>query len=211
MFSGLTGSAQIRISVAPDLSIMRNFSPKQKFWTLGSTVQFDFHFNSKQSAYAWLTYYIPGKFKNNFNAVAKSSATTPSVVPFKASASWRNNEISVGWKPYIKGSYDAEEGYNIYGIAGFGLMFTKVENIFAPAIDTSLFNTPTLAGKSQFYRLTIDLGAGIEFPIGGNFFLYGDVRTWIPTTDYPSPYLHNNTNVPFPFMLSGGMRLLFGY
>ena len=203
--------AQVRISVAPDLSIMRNFSPKQKFWTLGSTVQFNFHFNAKESGYAWISYYTPGKFKNNFTATAKALTTSPSSIPFKASAKWRNNEMSLGWKHYFKGSYDAETGYNIYSVAGFGLMFTKVENIFSPAIDTSLYNTPTLAGNSEFYRLTIDLGTGVEFPIGGNFFLYGDVRTWIPTSDYPSPFLHSNKNVPLPFMISGGMRILFGY
>jgi hypothetical protein len=211
LLSCIYGHAQIRISVAPDLSLMRNFSPKQKFWSLGQTIQFNFHFNAKQSAYAWLTYYTPGKFENNFNAIAKSQTTTPSVIPFKASAKWRNNEVSVGWKHYFKGSYDAEAGYNIYSTAGFGLMFTKVENVFAPAIDTSLYTTPTLSENSEFYRLTIDLGTGVEFPIGGNFFLYSDVRTWIPTSDYPSPYLHNNKNVPLPFMISGGMRILFGY
>jgi hypothetical protein len=205
------GHAQIRLSVAPDLSIMRNFSPKQKFWSLGQTVQFNFHFNPKQSVYAWITYYTAGKFKNNFTATSKSLGTVPSAIPFKASAKWRNNEISLGWKHYFKGSYDAEAGYNIYSLAGFGLMFTKVENIFSPAIDTSLYSTPTLAGNSEFYRLTIDLGAGVEFPIRGNFFLYSDMRTWIPTTDYPSPFLHNNKNVPLPFIISGGMRILFGY
>lgn len=211
MFGCIYGHAQIRLSVAPDLSVMRNFSPKQKFWTLGSTVQFNFHFNEKQTAYAWITYYTPGKFKNNFDAIAKSSTTSPAFIPFKASAKWRSNEVSLGWKHYFKGSFNAEEGYNIYSLTGFGLMFTKVENIFSPLIDTSLYNTPTLSGNSEFYRLTIDVGAGVEFPIGGNFFLYGDVRSWIPTTDYPSPYLHNNKNVPLPFMISGGMRILFGY
>jgi len=190
---------------------MRNFSPKQKFWALGETIQFNFHFNQRQSAYVWITYYTPGRFRNNFTATAKSLGTSPSSIPFTASAKWRNNEMSVGWKHYFKGSFDAEAGYNIYSIAGFGLMFTKVGNTFSTAIDTSLYNTPTLRGNSEFYRLTIDLGAGVEFPIGGNFFLYGDVRSWIPTSDYPSPYLHNNKNVPLPFMISGGMRILFGY
>jgi hypothetical protein len=207
----LYGQSQIRLSVATDLSLMRNFSPDQKFWSLGETVQFNFHFNEKQSAYAWLTYYTPGKFKNNFTATAKSATTFPSSIPFNASARWRSNELSLGWRHYLKGSFNAETGYNIYTIAGFGLMFTKVENVFSPAIDTSLYTAPTLAGNSEFYRLTIDLGGGAEFPIGGNFFLYSDVRTWIPTTDYPSPYLHNNKNVPLPFMISGGMRILFGY
>lgn len=197
--------------MAPDLSLMRNFSPKQKFWSLGQTVQFNFHFTPKQTVYAWLTYYTPGKFKNNFTANAKSSATSPATVPFIAAARWRNNEVSFGWKHFFKGSYDAETGYNLYSIAGFGLMFTKVENNFTPSIDTSRYTAPTLAGNSEFYRLTIDLGVGVEYPIGGNFFLYGDIRTWLPTTDYPSPYLHNNKNVPRPLMLSGGLRILFGY
>jgi hypothetical protein len=211
LFSGLYGQTQIRLSVAPDLSLMRNFSPKQKFWSLGQTVQFNFHFSAKESGYAWITYYTPGKFKNNFTATAKSSATIPYTIPFKASARWRNNEVSLGWKHYFKGRFDAESGCNIYGLAGFGLMFTKVENSFSPVVDTSLYISPTRSGNSEFYRLTIDLGAGVEFPIGGNFFLYSDVRTWIPTTNYPSPYLHNNKNVPLPFMISGGMRILFGY
>jgi hypothetical protein len=207
----LYGQSQVRLSVATDLSLMRNFSPNQKFWSLGETVQFNFHFNKKQSAYAWIAYYTPGKFKNDFTAIANSSVTVPSTVPCKASARWRSNEVSLGWKHYFKGSFDAETGYNIYSIAGLGLMFTKVENAFTPAIDSALYSTPTLAGNSEFYRLTVDLGGGAEFPVGGNFFLYGDVRTWIPTTDYPSPYLHSNKNVPLPFMISGGMRILFGY
>ena len=197
--------------MAQDLTLMRNFSPRQKFWTVGATVQANFHFSNKETGYAWLNYYIPGKFRNEFTATAKSPTTVPSTFKFRAAANWRNNEVSLGWKHYFKGGYDAETGWNLYSIAGFGLMFTRVDNSFTPAIDSSLYNTPTLAGSSEFYRLTVDLGAGAEFPVGGNFFLFGDVRTWIPTSDYPSPYLHSNKNVPLPFMLSAGMRILFGY
>lgn len=203
--------AQVRFSIAPDISVMRNFSPDQKFWALGETVQGDFHFTKKETLYAWITFYTPGKFSNRFLATAKSQTTTPASIPFTASAKWRNNEVSVGWKHYFKGSFDAETGYSIYGTGGFGLMFTKVENSFAPVIDTVLYTTPTKAGNSEFYRLTIDLGAGVEFPLGANFFVYGDVRTWVPTSSYPSPYLHNTRNVPLPFMIGGGLRILFGY
>jgi hypothetical protein len=206
----MLGHAQPRLSVAADLSLMRNFSPKQKFWSLGETVQFDFHFNPRQTVYAWIAYYTPGKFRNNFTATAKGPAIPPAL-PFAASATWRSNEVSLGWKHYFKGSFDDAGTYSIYSIAGFGLMFTKVENSFTPSIDTSRYATPLFPGRSEFYRLTIDLGGGAEFPVGGNFFLYGDLRTWIPTTRYPSPYLHNNKNVPLPFMISGGMRVLFGY
>lgn len=203
--------AQVRFSIAPDLSIMRNFSPKQKFWALGQSVQGNFHFTKKESGYAWITFYTPGKFKNNFTATAKSPATTPSSVPFKANARWRNNQVSLGWKHYFKGSFDSETGWNLYSTAGFGLMFTRVENVFTPFIDSSIYTTPIRFGANEFKRLTIDLGIGIEYPLGGNFFIYSDARTWIPTTNYSSPYLHNNKNVPLPFIGAIGLRILFGY
>lgn len=204
-------NAQLRFSVAPDLSVMRNFSPNQKFWALGQTVQGNFHFTKRESAYAWLTFFTSGNFKNNFDATEKSAGTTPASVRFKASSRWRNNQVSLGWKHYIRGSFDAETDWNLYTTAGFGLMFSKVENVFEPGIDTGLYSTPILPGISEFKRLTIDLGLGIEFPIGGDFFLYGDARTWIPTTRYPSLYLYNNRNVPLPFILAFGLRILFNY
>lgn len=190
---------------------MRNFSPNQKFWCVGQTIQGNFHFNKKQTAYASLNYYTPGKFKNDFTATAKSSATTPAVIPFEAAASWKIGQVSLGWKHYFKGGFDEELGYSIYGLAGFGLMFTKAENVFSPAIDTSLYTAPTAAGNGKFYRLTLDLGAGVEVPVGGSFVLYSDLRTWLPTSDYPSPYLHSNKNVPLPVTINAGMRILFSY
>jgi len=202
--------AQIRFCFATDFSVMHNFSPDQEFWCVGQTVQFNFHFNQKQSAYAWLNYYTPAKFKNYFTATAKLPNTVPSVIPFSASAKWNIGQVSVGWKHYFKGGFDAETGYSLYGMAGFGLMITKAENITTPAIDTSLYTATTIAGNDKFYRLTLDLGAGVEFPVGGIFFLYGDLRTWLPTSDYPSPYLHSNKNVPLPLIFSAGMRILFG-
>jgi hypothetical protein len=211
LLMALAGSGQVRFSVSSDFAVMRNFSPKQKFWTLGQTVEGNFHFSKKETAYAWINYYIPGKFKNHFNASAKSPSTLPPTINFTASARWRNNEVSLGWKHYFRGSFDAENGWSLYGTAGFGLMFTKVENSFDPAVDTALYNTPLLPGSNQFYRLTLDLGLGVEFPVGGDFFLYSDIRTWIPSSGYPSPYLHNTKNVPLPAIVSGGLRILFGY
>ena len=202
--------AQIRFGFATDLSVMRNFSPDQEFWCVGQTVHFNFHFNQKQTAYAWLNYYTPAKFKNEFTATAKSPNTVPSVISFSASAKWNIGQVSIGWRHYFKGGFDAENGYNLYGIAGFGLMITRVENILVPAIDTNFYTSPTVAGSDKFYRLTLDLGAGVEFPVGGSFFLYGDLRTWLPTSDYLSPLLHSNKNVPLPCIVSAGMRLLFG-
>jgi len=211
LFSCVLTYAQTGFSFASDLSVMRNLSPDQKFWSVGQTVQFNFHFNQKQTVYALISYYMPGKFNNDFTATAKLPTTTPSAIQFKATEKWRNNEVSIGWKHYFKGGFDAQTNYSLYGIAGFGLMFTKVENVFSTPIDTSLYTTPTVAGNSKFYRLTFDLGGGVEYPVGGSFFVYTDVRTWVPTSDYPSPYLHSNKNVPLPFLFSVGMRILFGY
>lgn len=211
----LTGSvgagAQVRFSVAPDLSLMRNFSPRQKFWTLGGTLQANLHFNKKQSAYAWINYYAPARFKNNFTALAKSPNTSPSAITFRATATWTTDEVSLGWKHFFKGSFDAETGWNLYGLVGFGFLFTRVENSFSKTIDTSLYLTSVRFGSGQFNRLSLDLGAGVEFALGGNFFLYGEERTWLPASDYPSPYLHRNQNVPLAFSISGGIRILFGY
>jgi hypothetical protein len=204
------GHAQMRFGFATDLSVMHNFSPDQEFWCVGQTVQLNYHFNQKQTVYAWLNYYTPAKFKNEFKATSKLPNTTPSVISFSAAATWKTGQISIGWKHYFKGGCDVETGYSLYGIAGFGLMTTKVENVLTPAIDTSLYTAPTLAGSDKIYRLTLDLGAGIEFPVGGSFFIYGDLRTWLPTSDYPSPYLHNNKNVPLPIILCTGLRILFG-
>ncbi|HEY6956758.1 MAG TPA: hypothetical protein VI385_16015 [Flavisolibacter sp.] len=201
--------AQVRFSFATDLSLMRNFSPHQEFWTVGETVQSNMHFTSRQSAYAWISYYTPAKYSNYFSAAAKSTTTSPSTIPFTATAKWKTGQVSLGWKHYFKGSYDAEAGYNIYGIAGFGLMFSKVDNVFSTPIDTSLYTSPTIAGTGKFYRLTMDFGLGAEYPISGNFYLYGDLRTWVPTSDSPSPYLHSNESVPFPFFVSAGLRIPF--
>lgn len=206
-----TVHAQIRFSISPDISLMRNFSPGQKFWALGETVQGNVHFSSKETMYAWVTYYTPGKFKNNFTADAKSAAASPLTIPFRSTSKWRNNEFSIGWKHFIRGTCDQEDAVNIYGMAGFGLMFTKVENIFSPSVDTSQYTAPLLPGTSKFYRLTFDLGVGAEYPLGADFFIYSDLRTWIPTSDYPSKYLFSNKNVPLPFMISAGLRILFDY
>jgi hypothetical protein len=72
-----------------------------------------------------------------------------------------------------------------------------------------LYSAPTLAGTDKIYRLSLDLGLGLEYPISGSFYLYGDLRTWLPTSDYPSPYLHNNKNVPLPAIVSLGLRIPF--
>ena len=210
-FIAIQVEGQVNFSISTDISLLRNFSPQQKFFAIGQTVQTNFHFNKRETGYAWLSYHTAGKFTNNFSASAKMPSTTPSTIAFKVQGKWRFREFSLGWKHFFKGSYDAETDWSLYSIAGFGLLFTAVENTTKTVVDTSLYNTsatPTI-GVTEFKRLTIDLGLGGEIPLGGNFYFYGDLRTMLPASNYPSAYLHNNKNVPFPFSAHLGLRILF--
>ena len=192
---------------------MRNFSPKQKFWAIGQTIVSNFHFTKKESAYALFGYYSTGSFKNDFIATARSATTTPSLIVYNVEGKWRSQQVSMGWKHYFKGACDTETGFNVYGAAGFGLMFVRIENSFTPKVDTSAYDIQPapLEGTNQFKRLTFDLGLGMEYPFAGNMYLYGELRTWLRSSNYPSAYLHSNKNVPLPIIISGGIRILFGY
>ncbi len=208
---GLTVRAQTQVSLGTDVTILRNFSPAQKFFVFGQTIKGDFHFSKRETLYAALVYYSPGKFHNKFIATAKSPQTTPYLLGYNVRGEWRMREISVGWKHYFKGSFDEEKNWNLYGIAGFGLVFTRSVNTFV--IDSSRYFTPgaPVLGKGEFKRLTLDVGLGAEVPLGGNFFAYGEAKTWLRASNYPSPYLQFNKNVPLPAIITTGLRILFGY
>ena len=117
--------------------------------------------------------------------------------------------VSLGWKHYFKGNSNAEKNWNLYGYAGFGLMLGRVVNAHSVNIDTVAYNVPVLAGKANFKRLTFDLGLGVEFPLGGDIFIYTEGRTFIPTSDYPSKYIFINNNAPLIVSLNLGFRVLF--
>jgi hypothetical protein len=191
---------------------MRNFSPNQEFWAIGQTLQLDFHFSAKETLYGIISYYSPGKFTNRYIASAKSPTTTPFIQVYDIDGKMQCNQLSIGWKHFWWGSFNNENNFNIYTTAGFGLLFARAENTYSP-VDTSLYDTPAAPspGEGRFKRLTFDLGLGAEYVAGGNVYLYGDLRTWLPTTSFPSAYLHNNEKVPLPLIISLGIRVLFGY
>lgn len=195
--------------MATDLGAMRSFKKEQRFFSFGHTVQGQFHLTAKDAVYFWLSYYANGKFKNDLTAVARSGSTIPAEINYTNKAEMRLRQFSAGWKKYLKGNYAIEEGYNIYGYAGFGIVFGRMENNHSVVIDTSLYDLPVLSGKRPFKRLTLDLGLGWEVPVGNALFLYAEGRAWIPTTDYPSKYLYVNRNAPVIGMLNFGMRVLF--
>lgn len=207
----LLAISQSGFSIATDVSVMRNFSPEQKFWAIGQTVIAEINFSKKESAFVRLGYFSPGRFSNLFTATAKLPSTIPSSQVYRVKSTWYNREVSIGWKHYFKGAYDNEMSWNFYSTAGFGLMFTKAQNNFIPVPDTSLYNPAPapISGEHGFKRLTFDLGLGVEYPVSGGFYIYSEARTWIPASDYPSLVLHHPDNVPLPFMLGFGLRILF--
>lgn len=208
-----TAMAQVRFSIATDISLLRNFSPRQKFWAFGQGVEADFHFSKKNSGYAWLNYHTQGAFTNRFTATADSLNTVPQTVGYDVKGKWRFRQVSLGLKHYFKGGYDVEDDWNIYGAVGFGLMFTRVQNELLTSVDTSLYSLAPapVMGADDFKRLTLDLGIGAEYPLAAGIFLYGDVRTTLPTSDYPSPMLHDTRRVPLPVSGNAGIRILFSF
>ncbi len=203
-------NGQAAFSIGTDLSLLHDFTKHQQFTAFGQTVQLNFHFTKKESLYTWISYYTNGKYKNDLIALPRYLSTTPPSVPYTSSSQVGYRQISVGWKHYFKEGFNAETTYSIYGLAGFGVMFGRVENAFNKMIDTAKYRVPQLPGSGKLRRLTFDIGLGVDVPIGTGFYFYGEVRTWLPASDFPSPYLYNNDG-PRVVMVNGGLRLLFDY
>lgn len=201
-------SAQENISIATGISVLHNFSPAQTFNAVGHTIQAVVHFTPKQSVYTWAEYYTEGKFNNNFTATAKLPLASPQQLALLATGRLTYRQFSLGWRHYFKGGYAEEQNLNFYGLAGFGFLFAKVRNEFSTAIDTTQYNIATTAGQGTVHRLTFDLGLGAEKPFGGQIYAFADLRSWLPASSNPSPYLHSQRNVPLAFMLSAGIRVL---
>lgn len=200
---------QARFSIATDFDLQHSFKKGQRYSAVGNTMQAQFNFSKKDGVYAWFSYYTKGKFHNNLSAVAKTSTTSPQQIPFVNNASMNYKQISTGWKHYIKGAFDNEDGWNLYGYAGFGLLLGRIENSFSTTIDTANYSIPVNKGKANFKRLTFDLSLGWEINLGSEIYFYNDVRVEIPTTDYPSPYLFINNNAPLMASVNAGIRIFF--
>lgn len=200
--------SQTQFSLATDLSILRSFKKSQRYWAVGQTVHLHFHFTPKDGAYAWISYYSEGRFRNEASAPAKSPLTVPQFIPYTNTAAMRIKQVSLGWKHYMKGGANRERGINSYGYAGFGLMLGRVINTHSVSVDTSQYTLPVEAGKANFKRLTLDLGLGAEVHLGADIYLYAEGRGLIPTTDYPSTHLFVNDNAPFTATANIGFRIL---
>lgn len=209
MLGACHATCQNLISMATDVGLQRNFKKEQLYWAFGHTTQVIFHITPTDGAYIGFAYYSPGHYKNNLTASAKAPATTPQEIDYTNKAKMRLKQFTIGWRRYLKGQPDGEKMWNLYGFAGFGLLLGNVNNTHSVAIDTADYNLPVLNGKADFKRLTLDLGAGWEYPVGADFFLYTEAKAWIPTTAYPSEFIFVNRNAPFTGMLTLGLRMLF--
>jgi len=204
-----SGFTQPGFSFLTDLSVQHNFKKGQQYTVIGQTIQTNFNFTPKEAAYVWFAYYSNGKFEDKLTATARSLSTQPQQIAYTNQAKMRLKQISIGYKRYLIGNSDAETGINVYASAGFGLVLGRMQNAHSVSIDTSLYKVPVYAGEANFKRLTIDPGLGVERYLGADFYVYGEIRCWVPTTDYPSKFISQNENAPWTGMASIGMRIRF--
>lgn len=207
--SVMTFAQQPSFSIATHVVALRNLTPKEKFWSIGQNVQVSLHLSPRESGYASLEYYTEGQFKNNFTAVAKTPSSNPPSIAYTATGRLRYRQISLGWKHYFKGAFNAVSGVNIYGEAGFGYLFSKVKNNTSFPLDTALYNVPVAFGEGQLKRLSLDAGIGAELHLGGPVYTFVTLRTWLPASYHSSPFLHNSDRVPLSLMAGMGLRILF--
>ena len=203
--------AQIKFSAATDISLLHNFDPQQKFTVVGQTILPQWHIDKKNTVYAWLTYHANGKYENTLIATAKSPATQPQTISFSNQSVMRLRQISFGFKRYIIGSFENLEKFNLYAAGGFGVMYGHASNTFDTYIDTALYTIQynVVHGAGDFKRLTFDITGGVEFPVAYELFIYSEIRMYIPTTDYPSKYLLNNSHAPLLGSINLGIRIIF--
>jgi len=169
------------------------------------------HLDKKNTVYAWLNFHWKGKYENTLIATANSPTTQPQTISFSDQSEMKLKQISFGFKRYLIGSYNHLEKFNLYAAGGFGVMYGNASNIFSTNIDTALYTIQynVVHGAGDFKRLTFDITGGVEFPFSYEFYLYSEIRMYIPTTDYPSKYLLNNSHAPFLCGINLGLRILF--
>ena len=211
LFSSNCLVAQVKFSLATDVSLIHSFDDQQKFTAVGQTVIPQWHFDSKSTLYGWFSYHANGKYNTTLTATAKSPSTQPQSFSFNNQSEMRLRQISIGYKRYFLGSFESLEKFNLYAAGAFGLMFGTASNTFSTYIDTALYtiNNKVVHGTGDFKRLTFDITGGVEFPVAYEMFVYSEIRMYIPITDYPSSYLVKSSNAPFLGSINLGIRVLF--
>lgn len=204
-------SAQVKFSVATDISMLHNFDGKQPFTVVGQTLHGLWHLDEKNTLYTWFTYHNNGKYNSSLFATARSITTQPQTISFTNNAEMRLRHFSIGLRRYLLGSFKNPEKFNLYGSAGFGLIIGTASNNFSLPVDTALYTVQNniINGSGDFKRLSFDLAAGWEMPVAYEIFVFSEARIHVPTTDYPNNYLLKNSNAPFLGSINLGIRILF--
>lgn len=205
----ITSSSQVPLSFSADLGVLHNFKKQQRYWAVGSHLQLCFHVTPRDGVYGRFGLYTNGRFVNRLQAIAKSPTTLPQQVNYNDTSGMRMQHISIGWKKFLKGLPTDEKGWNLYTSAGFGLMLGQVNNTSRARPDSLFYDLPIRGGEGSFKRLTLDLGLGVDFPLSGDVYAFGEGRLLIPTTDYPSKYIFINEKAPLISWLGAGIRILF--
>jgi hypothetical protein len=211
LFSAIGLHGQVKFSLATDLSLLHNFDRKQKFTVIGQSVMPQWHFDKKNTLYAWFTYHSNGKYKSTLLATARSSSVQPQTISFTNQSEMRLRQFSLGIKKYMIGAFDKLENFGLYVAGGFGLVIGTASNTFSTYIDTALYTIQNniVNGTGDFKRLTLDITGGVDFPVAYELFIYTEIRMHIPTTNYPNSYLLKNSNAPFFGGINLGIRVLF--
>lgn len=200
--------AAAQFSLGTDVSVLRNSSPQQQFWTAGQTIRSEWHTGPKGGPYLSIGYYAKGKFENSFTATAKSGTTGPLEMVYSASSSWQFRQAAVGWKHYFRGRYDGEKDA-FYGTIGTGLLFARIENRFSQSVDTSLYRSPgPTAAAGTFRRIILDLGLGGERAIGADVYLFGELRGLLQASESRSALVAGSRHVPLGLSAHAGLRVL---
>jgi hypothetical protein len=203
--------ASAQLSVNTNVSLTRNFNRQNTYFAVGNDVRLEYHFRDKLSGMVSFGYYSTGKFNNRVTTTALSPGTSPASITYGVNTKLGMQHLTMGARYFFKGNYKTEYGYNLYGYAGYGILFLQAGNTFDSQVDTSRYKAVApYEGSGKINRLTLDLALGVDFAVGPDVYLYGETRAIISMTDYPSNYVRFNKGYPFPLSLNLGIRVLFG-
>lgn len=209
LLAGLPDVSFAQFSLTTDVSVLRNSSPRQQFWTAGQTIRAEWYPGDRGGPFVSISYFLTAEFTNSFTATAKSSTAGPATIPYTASSSWQFRQAALGWKHYFRGTFKEEKKQGWYGLIGTGLLFARIDNRLSQPIDTSqYFSAGPTQAKGTLRRITLDLGLGGEWPIGADIYAFGELRSLLQASETPSALVAGNSHIPLTTSVHAGLRVL---
>ena len=104
---------------------------------------------------------------------------------------------------------DLVVGFGTVGFSIVGVGVVSCVGRFRSRFCSRISNTARCAelGERQVSQQAMALGG--EVPIRGDLYLYLEGRSWLLTSQYPTPLLLENKNAPMLFAANFGLRILF--